>query len=80
MRRRGRKNDMSKPTLQEQMKHVKKFWSQMVPLGTAIQQEDLTEADFGSEDLDGCNEILLSPVPMLSPKYMKLISAAGAGC
>ena len=32
-------------------------------MGTMIQQADLTAEDFGSDDLDGCNEILVLTRP-----------------
>lgn len=67
---------MSKPTLQEQMKH--KILILDGAMGTMIQQEDLTEADFGSEDLDGCNEILVITRPDVISKIHEAYFAAGA--
>lgn len=34
-------------------------------MGTMIQQENLTAEDFGGEELDGCNEILVLTKPEL---------------
>jgi 5-methyltetrahydrofolate--homocysteine methyltransferase len=67
---------MSKPTLQEQMKH--KIMILDGAMGTMLQQENLTEADFGSEDLDGCNEILVITRPDVISKIHEAYFAAGA--
>src|SRR4051812_1951779 len=67
---------MNKPTLQQQMKH--KILILDGAMGTMIQQENLTEADFGSEDLDGCNEILVLTRPDVISKIHEAYFAAGA--
>ena len=63
---------MNKPPIQEQLK--KKIMILDGAMGTMIQQENLTAEDFGSDDLDGCNEILCVTRPDVIPKFMKLIS------
>ncbi len=63
---------MSKPPIQEQLK--KKIMILDGAMGTMIQQENLTAEDFGSDDLDGCNEILCVTRPDVIQKFMKLIS------
>jgi 5-methyltetrahydrofolate--homocysteine methyltransferase len=67
---------MVKPSLKEQLK--KKILILDGAMGTMIQQEDLTEADFGSEDLDGCNEILVLTRPDVILKIHELYFAAGS--
>ncbi|MCZ8521490.1 MULTISPECIES: methionine synthase [Paenibacillus] len=67
---------MNKPSLQEQLK--KKIMILDGAMGTMIQQENLTEEDFGSEDLDGCNEILVSTRPDIIQKIHEAYFAAGA--
>ncbi|WP_338551508.1 methionine synthase [Paenibacillus sp. KS-LC4] len=52
---------MSKPTIQEMMQ--KRILILDGAMGTMIQQADLTEDDFGGEDMDGCNEILVLTRP-----------------
>ena len=47
-------------------------------MGTMIQQADLTEEDFGSEELDGCNEILNITRPDLILDIHKQYLEAGA--
>ncbi|TCZ81043.1 methionine synthase [Paenibacillus albiflavus] len=47
-------------------------------MGTMIQQEDLTGADFGGEDLDGCNEMLVLTRPDIISKIHELYLEAGA--
>lgn len=48
---------MSKPSLLEVMKE--RILILDGAMGTMIQQEDLSPQDFGGEDLDGCNEMLV---------------------
>jgi 5-methyltetrahydrofolate--homocysteine methyltransferase len=67
---------MSKPTLQEQLK--KKIMILDGAMGTMIQQENLTEDDFGGEDLDGCNEYLVITRPDVISKIHEAYFAAGA--
>ncbi len=52
---------MAKLALQEQLQ--KKILILDGAMGTMIQQENLTEADFGGEELDGCNEMLVLTRP-----------------
>lgn len=67
---------MGKIPLQEQLK--KKIMILDGAMGTMIQQENLTEEDFGSEDLDGCNEILVITRPDVISKIHEAYFAAGA--
>jgi 5-methyltetrahydrofolate--homocysteine methyltransferase len=67
---------MSKSSIQEQLK--KKILILDGAMGTMIQQENLTEADFGSEDLDGCNEILVLTRPDVILKIHEAYFAAGS--
>jgi 5-methyltetrahydrofolate--homocysteine methyltransferase len=67
---------MTKPTLQEQLK--KKILILDGAMGTMIQQENLTADDFGSDDLDGCNEILVLTRPDVILKIHEAYFAAGA--
>ncbi|MCU6798060.1 methionine synthase [Paenibacillus sp. WQ 127069] len=67
---------MGKIPLQEQLK--KKIMILDGAMGTMIQQENLTEEDFGSEDLDGCNEILVVTRPDVISKIHEAYFAAGA--
>ncbi|MDO7904935.1 methionine synthase [Paenibacillus sp. JX-17] len=47
-------------------------------MGTMIQQENLTPDDFGGEDLDGCNEILVLTRPELIRTIHEKYLEAGA--
>ncbi|WP_018755614.1 methionine synthase [Paenibacillus terrigena] len=67
---------MSKLSIQEQMKH--KILILDGAMGTMIQREDLTEDDFGSEELDGCNEILVLTRPDVIQKIHEEYLEAGA--
>lgn len=67
---------MKKPPIQEQLK--KKIMILDGAMGTMIQQEDLTAEDFGSDDLDGCNEILCVTRPDVIQKIHEAYFAAGA--
>lgn len=67
---------MSKPTLQEQMK--KKILIMDGAMGTMIQQEPLTADDFGGEELDGCNEMLVLTRPDVIAKIHESYLEAGA--
>ncbi|NQX64695.1 methionine synthase [Paenibacillus alba] len=67
---------MSKPPIQEQLK--KKIMILDGAMGTMIQQENLTADDFGSDDLDGCNEILCVTRPDIIRKIHEAYFAAGA--
>ncbi|MCC2684243.1 MAG: methionine synthase, partial [Paenibacillaceae bacterium] len=52
---------MDKPHLQERMKQ--KILILDGAMGTMIQREDLHAADFGGEELEGCNEMLVLTRP-----------------
>ncbi|MDR6549659.1 methionine synthase [Paenibacillus qinlingensis] len=67
---------MKKPPIQEQLK--KKIMILDGAMGTMIQQENLTADDFGSDDLDGCNEILCVTRPDVIQKIHEAYFAAGA--
>ncbi|MFB5758881.1 methionine synthase [Paenibacillus medicaginis] len=47
-------------------------------MGTMIQQEDLTAADFGGEELEGCNEMLVLTRPDVIQRIHELYLEAGA--
>ncbi|UPK41728.1 methionine synthase [Paenibacillus pabuli] len=47
-------------------------------MGTMIQQVDLTGADFGGDDLDGCNEMLVLTRPDLIQRIHEEYLEAGA--
>ncbi|UVI27681.1 methionine synthase [Paenibacillus spongiae] len=47
-------------------------------MGTMIQQRNLTDADFGGEDLDGCNEMLVLTRPDVIRDIHEEYLAAGA--
>lgn len=47
-------------------------------MGTMIQQVDLTSEDFGGEDLDGCNEMLVLTRPDLIQRIHEEYLEAGA--
>ena len=67
---------MTKPTIQEQLK--KKILILDGAMGTMIQQENLTAEDFGSDDLDGCNEMLVLTRPDVIRKIHEAYFEAGA--
>jgi 5-methyltetrahydrofolate--homocysteine methyltransferase len=67
---------MIKTPIQEQLK--KKIMILDGAMGTMIQQENLTAEDFGSDDLDGCNEILCVTRPDVIRKIHEAYFAAGA--
>lgn len=52
---------MSKPSLQEAMKE--RILILDGAMGTMIQQQNLSPQDFGGEELDGCNEMLVLKRP-----------------
>ncbi|MDP4098620.1 methionine synthase [Paenibacillus sp. P96] len=47
-------------------------------MGTMIQQEDLTAADFGGEELEGCNEMLVLTRPDVIQRIHEKYLEAGA--
>ena len=67
---------MAKPTLQELMKQ--RILILDGAMGTMIQQENLTAADFGGEELDGCNEILVLTRPDVIGRIHEAYLEAGA--
>ncbi|MDF2923383.1 MAG: methionine synthase [Paenibacillaceae bacterium] len=67
---------MAKPGLKEQLR--KKIMILDGAMGTMIQQENLTAADFGGEELDGCNEYLCVTRPDVIRKIHEAYLQAGA--
>ncbi|WP_010273561.1 methionine synthase [Paenibacillus senegalensis] len=67
---------MSKPTIKEQLK--KKILIMDGAMGTMIQQEPLTAEDFGGEQLEGCNEMLVLTRPDVISKIHDSYLEAGA--
>ncbi len=47
-------------------------------MGTMIQQEDLSADDFGGEELEGCNEMLVLTRPDVIQRIHEMYFAAGA--
>lgn len=62
--------------LTEQLK--KKILIMDGAMGTMLQQADLTPADFGGEEFDGCNEILNITVPVVIENIHREYFKAGA--
>lgn len=67
---------MSKPSLESQMKE--RILILDGAMGTMIQQENLTPADFGGDELDGCNEILVLTRPEVIQTIHEKYLEAGA--
>ncbi len=67
---------MNKLSIQEQMK--KKIMILDGAMGTMIQNANLTEDDFGGEDLDGCNELLVLTRPDVISQIHEAYLEAGA--
>ncbi|WP_201318707.1 methionine synthase [Paenibacillus sp. EPM92] len=67
---------MIKPSLQEQLQ--KKIMILDGAMGTMIQQEDLSADDFGGEELEGCNEMLVLTRPDVIQRIHEMYFAAGA--
>lgn len=67
---------MQKPSIQEQMQ--KKILILDGAMGTMIQQENLKAEDFGGEELDGCNEMLVLSRPDLILNIHEAYLAAGS--
>lgn len=67
---------MLKPTIQEQL--TKKILILDGAMGTMIQQANLTADDFGGEELDGCNELLVLTRPDLIRRIHEEYLEAGA--
>jgi 5-methyltetrahydrofolate--homocysteine methyltransferase len=69
-------NRNNKPTIIESMRERILFLDGA--MGTMIQQADLTAADFGGEELDGCNEILCLTRPDVIRSIHEAYFAAGS--
>ncbi|GGH22791.1 methionine synthase [Paenibacillus segetis] len=67
---------MSKPSLESRMKE--RILILDGAMGTMIQQVDLTPADFGGEELDGCNEMLVLTRPDVIQDIHEKYLEAGA--
>ncbi|KRE48956.1 methionine synthase [Paenibacillus sp. Soil724D2] len=67
---------MQKPSIQEQMQ--KKILILDGAMGTMIQQANLTADDFGGEELDGCNEMLVLTRPDIILDIHEAYLAAGS--
>ncbi|MBC8081442.1 MAG: methionine synthase, partial [Gorillibacterium sp.] len=67
---------MEKPSLKEQMR--KKIMILDGAMGTMIQRENLTPDDFGGEELDGCNEMLVLTRPDVISRIHEAYFAAGS--
>ncbi|MBP1999788.1 5-methyltetrahydrofolate--homocysteine methyltransferase [Paenibacillus shirakamiensis] len=67
---------MSKPSIQSRM--LEKILILDGAMGTMIQQEELTPMDFGGEELDGCNEMLVLTRPDVISRIHEQYLEAGA--
>lgn len=67
---------MSKPSLESRMKE--RILILDGAMGTMIQQVDLSPADFGGEELDGCNEMLVLTRPDVIQEIHEKYLEAGA--
>lgn len=67
---------MSRPTLEQLLKE--RILILDGAMGTMIQQANLTEADFGGAELDGCNEMLVLTRPDVISSIHEQYLAAGA--
>lgn len=67
---------MSKPSLESRLKE--RILILDGAMGTMIQQKDLSPADFGGEDLDGCNEMLVLTRPDVIQNIHEQYLEAGA--
>ena len=67
---------MQKPLLREQME--RKILILDGAMGTMLQRENLSEADFGGEKFDGCNELLVVTRPDVISKIHEAYLEAGA--
>lgn len=65
-----------KPSLQEEM--AKRILILDGAMGTMIQQENLGPEDFGGEELEGCNEMLVLTRPDVIAKIHEAYLAAGS--
>lgn len=67
---------MTKPNLQDQIK--RKILILDGAMGTMIQQENLTPDDFGGEELEGCNEMLVLTRPDVIQRIHEAYLEAGS--
>jgi len=67
---------LEKPSLQEQMR--KKIMILDGAMGTMIQREALGPEDFGGEELEGCNEMLVLTRPDVISRIHEAYFAAGS--
>lgn len=67
---------LKRPGLEEALKE--RIFIMDGAMGTMIQQEDLTAEDFGGEELDGCNEILVLTRPDIIERIHEMYLEAGA--
>ncbi|CAH0121158.1 MULTISPECIES: methionine synthase [unclassified Paenibacillus] len=67
---------MTKPNLQDQIK--RKILILDGAMGTMIQQENLTPDDFGGEELEGCNEMLVLTRPDVIQRIHEAYLQAGS--
>lgn len=67
---------MSKPSLEDRIKE--RILILDGAMGTMIQQENLVPSDFGGEELDGCNEMLVLTRPDVIQGIHEQYLAAGA--
>ncbi|TYP72550.1 methionine synthase [Paenibacillus methanolicus] len=67
---------MTKPTIQEMM--GRRILILDGAMGTMIQQRDLSDADFGGEELEGCNEMLVLTRPDVIQDIHEAYLEAGA--
>ncbi|MBB3110360.1 5-methyltetrahydrofolate--homocysteine methyltransferase [Paenibacillus phyllosphaerae] len=67
---------MTKPTIQDMMKQ--RILILDGAMGTMIQQRDLKAEDFGGEELDGCNEMLVLTRPDVIQDIHEAYLEAGA--
>ncbi|RAP78217.1 methionine synthase [Paenibacillus montanisoli] len=67
---------MTKPTMQEML--AKRILILDGAMGTMIQQANLGPADFGGDELDGCNEMLVLTRPDVIQGIHEAYLAAGA--
>lgn len=67
---------MSKPSLESKLKE--RILILDGAMGTMIQQENLTADDFGGDELDGCNEILVLTRPDIIQSIHERYLEAGA--
>ncbi|AJS61433.1 methionine synthase [Paenibacillus sp. IHBB 10380] len=67
---------MKRPSIEEALKE--RIFIMDGAMGTMIQQEDLTAQDFGGEELDGCNEMLVLTRPDIIERIHEMYLEAGA--